>query len=33
MTPTMKVKRGAVEKRYAGLMEQELQIRNAVGWE
>ncbi|AMO94213.1 AMP-binding enzyme family protein [Collimonas fungivorans] len=33
MTPTMKVKRGEVEKRYAALMEKELQIRNAVGWE
>ena len=33
MTPTMKVKRSEVEKRYAGLMERELQVRSAVGWE
>ncbi|AMP01066.1 AMP-binding enzyme family protein [Collimonas arenae] len=33
MTPTMKVKRGEVEKRYGALIEQELQVRNAVGWE
>ncbi|SFC38232.1 hypothetical protein SAMN04515619_10766 [Collimonas sp. OK412] len=32
-SPTMKVKRGEVEKRYAALMEKELQVRDAVGWE
>lgn len=30
---TMKVKRGEVKKRYAALMEKELQVRDAVGWE
>jgi|GEM_PF-1174150 len=33
MTPTMKVKRGEVGKRYAALMAKELQVRDAVGWE
>lgn len=33
MTPTMKVKRAEVEKRYATLIEREAAVRAAVGWE
>ena len=33
VTPTMKVKRDQVEKKYAPLIEQQAQIRAKVGWE
>ncbi|MGQ0697652.1 MAG: AMP-binding protein [Panacagrimonas sp.] len=33
MTPTMKVKRGEIEKRYAVLIEKEAAVRAPIGWE
>jgi long-chain acyl-CoA synthetase len=33
MTPTMKVKRAEVEKRYAALIEKEAKARTPIGWE
>ncbi len=33
VTPTMKVKRNAVEERYTDLLQKEIQQRNAVAWE
>lgn len=33
MTPTMKVKRNEVEKRYAALIEKEAAVRAPIGWE
>jgi len=33
MTPTMKVKRNEIEKRYAALIRKEGETRNAVSWE
>lgn len=33
MTPTMKVKRAEVEKRYAALIERESAVRAPIGWE
>ena len=33
MTPTMKVRRSAVEKRYGALINKETQSRNAISWE
>ena len=33
MTPTMKVKRNEIEKRYAALIEKEAAVRSSIGWE
>lgn len=33
MTPTMKVKRNEVEKRYAALIEKEAAVRTSIAWE
>lgn len=33
MTPTMKVKRNEIEKRYAALIEKEAPVRTPIGWE
>lgn len=33
MTPTMKVRRSEVEKRYSALIEKETKIRNTISWE
>jgi hypothetical protein len=33
MTPTMKVKRNEIEKRYLPLIEREAQTRGKVAWE
>ena len=33
MTPTMKVKRNEIEKRYAGLIEKEGATRTPIAWE
>ena len=33
VTPTMKIKRNAVEARYTDLLQKEIQQRNAVAWE
>ncbi|MGQ0529253.1 MAG: AMP-binding protein [Panacagrimonas sp.] len=33
MTPTMKVKRNEIEKRYAALIEKEAAVRSPMGWE
>jgi long-chain acyl-CoA synthetase len=33
MTPTMKVRRSEVEKRYGPLLEKEIKTRNAISWE
>jgi long-chain acyl-CoA synthetase len=33
MTPTMKVKRNEIEKRYLPLIEREAQTRSKVAWE
>lgn len=33
MTPTMKVRRSEVEKRYSALIEREMKTRNTISWE
>ena len=33
MTPTMKVRRSEVEKRYSALIEKEMKTRNTISWE